>query len=311
MNNQPSTSAPGGARPALGASAAHLAIVVTTFLWAAGIVIGRGVHEIIPPVGLSFWRWITAVLVLLPFVWPELRRNRGAVRAKFGTLVVQGVLMVGSGTLVLIGLNFTTAINALLVNSTQPAITVLLAWMAVRASFGKLQLAGVLTAMAGIAIMVFEADWRAAAALEFNIGDILVLLGTIGYAAYAINIRNMPHDLGLAASLFVIMVAGSVLLLPFYVLESLIGRTVPATATTAVVVLVLAVFTSILALFMWNAGNRAIGPNRAAIFVNLMPVFGSGLAIAFLDEKLFAYHIAGAALVFAGVVLVVRKRADA
>ncbi len=297
---------PSGARQPMRPSTAYLAITFTVFLWAIGVVITRAVHETIPPIGLSFWRWFVAGLVLLPLLWPRLRRSAPVIRANLGVLCWLGFLMVTGGTLMIYAAQFTTAINITLVNSSQPAMTALFFWFVTRERLSRLRVLGLIAAAAGITVMVAEGDWQVIAGFEFNLGDLLVVVGTAFYAVYAINLPRIPEALGVAAAP-IIMLAGSLIILPLYVAETVISRPVPLSANTLAAIFGISVFASALALILWNAGNRAVGANRAAIFVNLLPVFGSALAIPFLGESLFVHHFAGAVLVCLGIFLVVRE----
>ncbi|MDH5750469.1 MAG: DMT family transporter [Rhodospirillales bacterium] len=302
----PSSAAP-HARATVSPATAYLFITATVFFWSIGIVIGRGVHGTIPPVGLSFWRWFIAAMMLLPFVWKDVVRCAPLIKQSFGMLSLQGALLLTSSTLLFVAVNFTTAINAALLNATQPTMTALMVWIVVREKMGMVQVFGIIAAMAGVLTMVSGADWRVVAGLDFNIGDLLVVLATVGYAIYAINLRKIPGQLGVPTALFVILSLGSFLILPFYVGETIFIRAVPFDETLFMSVFVLSLFTSVFALLMWNAGNHAVGPNRAAIFLNAMPVFSSALAIVFLGEQLYFYHFIGAVLVAVGILLVVRK----
>lgn len=288
---------------------AYVLSAVTVFLWALGVVIARAVHEEIPLIGLSFYRWTIATLVLLPFVWRELKEGTTIIRTNIKVLVVQGVLIVGSGTLLFYAMNFTTAINATLVNATQPVVTTFLAWILLRDRLNGIQMLGVASAVLGVGIMVSRADWHVIASFSFNTGDLLVALAIVGYALYAINLRNLPAQLGAFPTLFVILAAGSFFLLPFYIAETLYVRPVPFAFKTVGLVITLAVLVSILSMAMWNVANRVVGPGRAAVFVNLIPVYGAILATSFLDEKLFYYHVLGGFFVCAGILMVIRQHA--
>lgn len=289
----------------IGVKQAYLLLAATIFLWALGVVTARAVHKEIPLIGLSFWRWVGALIILFPFVQKELRENFSIVRHNLKMLSLQGVLIVGSGTLLFYALNYTTAINATLVNATQPVITAFLAWLILREGLTGIQILGVLSAVLGVTIMVTRADWYVITHFAFNAGDLLVTLAITGYALYAVNLRHLPHSLGPFSILFVILFAGTVFLFPFYIAETLYVKPVPLTFKTAGIVFVLAVFVSILSMGMWNIANRIVGPGRAAIFVNLMPVYGSLLATTFLGEKLYRYHMLGAVFVCAGIFMVV------
>ena len=142
--------------------------------------------------------------------------------------------------------------------------------------------------------------------LRLNPGDIVVLLATASYGLYAVQIRKLPPEVGLFTGLCVIMVVGSIALLPFYVVETVYFKPVPFDLKTVVVILVLGISQSLVSVAMWNAGNRAVGPGRASMFVALFPVFGAMLAIAFLGEQLYMYHLLGALFVCGGIFMVVR-----
>ena len=286
--------------------AAYPALVFTVFLWTIGIIITRAVHDTIPPLGLSFFRWFVAGLVLVPFPWPQMRENWTVLRANLWMLCGLGAVMTIGGTLMVYSAHFTGAINITLVNSSQPAMTAMLLFLATREKLSRRQVLGLIAAAAGIAVMVTEGNWRIIANLDFNQGDLLVVLGTVFYSVYAINLRRIPQEIGLVSAP-IITIGGSLFVLPFYIAETVISRPVPMSLETLAAIFGISVFASSLALILWNGANRAVGPNRAAIFTNLLPVFGAAMAIPFLGESLFAHHFAGAALVCGGIFLVVRR----
>jgi drug/metabolite transporter (DMT)-like permease len=286
---------------------AYLLLTVCMLFLAANHVIGRWVHADVPPVGLSFWRWTVAAFMLLPFVAPRLRATVASCRADIGNLALLGGLIVGSTTVILIALNFTTAINVSLINATQPTITVLFSWLFFRQRLSPRQAAGIALAFCGVAVMLMRGRLDVMLSLGINGGDLVALAAMTGFSAYAVNIRRLPAGLNPVEALFGIVVAGSLLLLPFYALESMLYRPMPLTPAAVAAVLALALLVSCLAMLLWNLGNQAVGPNRASVFMNLIPVFGATLAIALLDESLAWFHLAGAALVAAGIALVVGR----
>ena len=280
----------------------------TVFLWAVGIVIARAVHDDIPLIGLSFWRWLVAAIFLFPFVWRDLKAGSDIIQANRSILVQQGVLMIGSGSLLYYALNFTTAINATLVNATQPALTVLLAWILLGDRLNRVQVLGVFSAIIGVVIMVTRMDMQVLVVLDFNLGDFLVILAILGYAYYAINIPRLPRELGTFPTLFVILITGSLFLLPFYIAETVYIQSVPFSLKTISLVIILSLFVSIMSISMWNIANAVVGPGRAAVFVNLIPVYGAALAMFILGESLYLYHVAGAVLVCVGILLVIKNK---
>lgn len=292
------------------ASFAYLILTLTTFFFAANHVLGRGVRAEIPPVGLSFWRWFLGGVLLLPFVWRGLYASAPVVRAHLLPLSFLGCLMIGSTTLLLVALNFTTAVNASLINATQPVLTVFLAWLFVHEKLKWPQPLGVAAGLAGVVVMIAKADWQVIAGMQINGGDIIALVGILGFAVYAINIYRIPRELTPAESLFVIICSGCTALTPFYLAETMLYKAVPITARSLAVILFIALTVSISAMLMWNAGNRILGPNRAGMFINLVPVFAAVLAITCLGEQLFLYHLVGAGLISSGIYLVLCRHTE-
>jgi drug/metabolite transporter (DMT)-like permease len=276
--------------------------------YASNHVIGRAVHTDLPPMGLSFWRWVCGALILLPLVAPRLRELWPLYLQHWRILALLGLLIVGSTTLVLLGLNFTTATNTSLINATQPTITALLCWFFLGERLRPLQWLGILVAFAGISLMLLQGDWHVLLDLDFNPGDLVVLLAMFGFAAYGINIRRIPAEFHVRESLFAIILLGLVPLLPFYLVESFIYRPVPVSIDSVLVVVTLALLVSVLGMLMWTRGNQMIGPNRAAIYVNLLPLFGALLAVLILGESIRAYHVAGGLLIGSGMWLALRRR---
>ncbi len=271
-------------------------------------VIGRAVHGEVPPLGLAFWRWSVAALVLLPVSWARLRRDWRDYRAHLGTLCLLGCLVTGSTALVLVALNFTTAINAALLNSIQPALVVTLSFLFLKERVTRVQLLGILAAMSGVLTVLTQFQWSALAAFRINGGDILVLFAMCGLAAYAVILRRIPNSLGAAESLFLMLVAGSLALLPLYLVETAIYRPVPLTQTAVSAILILALLVSCIATLFWNISTQIVGPRNASMFMNLVPVFGSVMAVFLLGEAFELFHLAGICLVCLGIMLVIRAR---
>lgn len=286
---------------------AALLLALTMLCYASNHVIGRAVHVELPPLGLSFWRWLCGAAILLPLIAPNLRRLVPLYLQHWRILTLLGALIVGSTTLVLVGLNFTSATNTSLINASQPTITALLCWIFLGERLIARQWGGIGLAFAGIAVILVHGDLGALRHFVFNGGDLLVLLAMLGFATYGINIRRLPAELHVTESLFAIIVLGTLLLLPFYIAESLIYMTMPVTARASMIVVVLALLVSVVGMSMWTRGNQLIGPNRAAVYVNLIPLFGTLLAIGFLGEQVRSHHILGGAMVCVGMLLALKR----
>ena len=187
---------------------AALLLTLTMLCYAGNHVIGRAVHGKLPPLGLSFWRWIFGAAILFPFVAPGLAEAIPRYREHWRLLSLLGLLMIGSTSLVLVGLNFTSATNTSLINATQPTITALLCWIFLQDRLNARQWCGIVIAFAGIGQMILRADWQVLSSLSFNRGDLIVLLAMFGFATYAINIRSIPREFSAVQSLFAIIIFG-------------------------------------------------------------------------------------------------------
>ena len=269
-------------------------------------VIGRAVHDTISPVGLSFWRWVISALMLLPLVATALPKLMPLYLQHWKVLGCLGALIIGSSTLVLVGLNYTTAINASVIFASQPTIIALLCWLFLGEQMRTMQYLGLAIALLGILSIVLRGDLAVLANLNPNSGDLMVLAAMFGFAAYGINIRHLPKGFHVTESLIAIIVLGSLLLLPFYLLETTLVRPAPFNTRLLLVALAIALLSSVPGLLMWTRGNQLIGARQAAVYFNLHPLFGALLSFVFLGETIELHHLYGALLVGSGMWLVIR-----
>jgi drug/metabolite transporter (DMT)-like permease len=285
---------------------AYFMTIVTVLAWATGIVIGRGIFEVTPPIGLSFWRWFIPTLCLIPWAMPKLKTEGLTLISVWKPICAMGFFMVGSSALSMMSVNYTTAINVSLVNAGQPLTTAVIAWIIFKEKLTLIQTLGIILGAIGIIVMVSRAKLSILQMLQFNTGDLVMFVAIIGYGSYANTLRKIPKELSFTVALFAVFGSGCIGLLPFYIYESFTYMTMPLNWSTVIWVLILAIFTSLIPTYFWSIAVSIIGVNRSAIFVNLIPVFGAILAIIFLNEKLHLFHIIGALMIFFGILLVIK-----
>ena len=282
----------------------YLLLTLTALIWSGNFVLGRGVQGLIPPLSLGFWRWAIALMVLAPFAWPHFWRQRALIRQHAGLICLQGLLAVtGFNTLLYVAVQYTTAINAVLVNSITPILIALFAWLLHRETLRPRQLLGIVLSFGGVLLILARGEISQVLALSFNRGDILVLLAAAGWSIYAVTLRRLPRDLHPLAFLFAINAAGLVGLFPLYLLELQQGLRIPMTGPVFMAIAYVSLCASVLAFLCWNYAVRIVGANRAGPFVHLMPVFSTILAIVFLHEQPAWHQAKGAALIFTGILL--------
>ena len=284
----------------------YVAVTVTMLLFASSIVLGRAIRADIPPLGLVFWRNVAAFLVLLPFLWRDLRGEQGALLKKEWRLVlILGFANSVTGQAILLfGLHTTTAINAGLIHAIGPAVTIALVWVLFRDRITLRQSAGLAAAFIGVAALVVRGDVDVLASVRFVAGDFWVLVATASYAAYGAFLKRVPAALNPVVLFLGATVTGFVMIAPFYAAETLLTETrVRIDLVTIATVLYYAVFPSILALSFLIFAIKRLGPNRASAFYYLVPVMTAVMAIVLLGEALEPYHVFGTVLVLGGVYL--------
>jgi drug/metabolite transporter (DMT)-like permease len=258
---------------------------------------------------MTFFRWLIAALMLAPFAWGDLRRNARLIREQLPSLLALAAIgIAGHTALAYIGLNYTTATNGVILNSFIPVLIVAIAWISFGERLSLAQVAGIGVSLAGVLAILSQGSLAALAALRLNAGDLLVIVSMAMWAVYTLMLRWRPPALGPLAFLFVLAALGDVCILPFWLWEIASGRSVAWSPTTIVALLSVALFSSVLAYVFWNRGVDAIGAQVAGLFIHLMPVFGVLLAWLFLGERLEVYHVAGIALILAGIAITSRRR---
>lgn len=287
----------------------YLALLLTAFLWSGNWIVGRAVHEDVPPVALAFLRWVLAAVVFLPFVARGLWAQRAVIAGEWKRLVVFSLVGVTAfNALVYYGLKTTNAINGSLLNAGVPIFVIVISWAGLGERYGWRQGAGVAVSLAGAATVISRGDLRALLALDLGAGDLVILFAIFLWALYTVLLRHWPSQLKPLNFLATIMVGGVVLLLPAFMLERWLGAEIILNARSVGGIVYLSFFASIGAYIGWNYGVRAIGAGKASLFLHLVPAFATILAMLLLGEALELYHLAGVGLILTGIYIASASR---
>ena len=286
----------------------YLLLALTPLFWSVNWIVGRGLHQDIPPMAMTFFRWFFAVLILAPFALPHVRRDLPQLRRHWKTMAALGAIGVGThNALAYLGLNYTTATNGVILNSFIPVMIVAIAWIFLGERLAPLQMVGVAVSLGGVLAILSQGSLAVLAAFRLNGGDLLVILSMAMWSAYTIALRWRPPGLSMLSFLFVLAVVGDLCVLPLWLGEMALGRHIVWTPTTFLALLSVAAFSSVLAYIFWNRGVEEVGAQVAGLFVHLMPVFGVVLAWLFLGERLRVYHVVGIALILTGIWVTSRR----
>jgi drug/metabolite transporter (DMT)-like permease len=281
----------------------YLILAIAPLCWSGNIVLARGINHLISPISLAFWRWTVAFFFLLPFAWRYAVNDWEMVTKHWKILLflsLAGVTVFN--TLLYTAMHTTTAINGALIQTSMPAVIILISLIAFKESVTKKQLFGVALCVFGAGFVVLRGDFSTFFKLAFAKGDILMMVAVVIYALYSAFLRQRPpiHPLSFLIYTFGI---GALGLLPLFIWQE--SQSGPSVFNVNVVssILYVAVFPSIIAYLCWNHGIAVLGANRGGLFINLIPVFASLLAITWLGESLEVFHFIGMILIFSGMVL--------
>ena len=285
----------------------YAALTLTTLLWSSNFIIGRAFRDDITPSTLNFLRWSIAFAVLLPFTLNDLRAHRAVIARHWKLFALLGLTGIAAfQTLVYMALTMTGALNTVLLLSFAPLAIVGVSWAVLGEPITRGQALGLVTSLCGAAVLVLRGDFAALDTLHFNGGDLLMLLAVIAWTTYSVLLKRRPAEIPPLAVHTLSVGTGTLWMLPLFALQVAHGRGMPASMSAWMAVAFIAIFSSAFAHGLWVRGVAAIGPNRASVFIHLLPLFGGALAIVFLGEQLAAYHIVGAVLVLSGVALASR-----
>lgn len=286
----------------------YLLLTLAPLFWSVNWIIGRALHASVPPMGMTFFRWLFAVLILLPFALPKMRGAWPSIRRHWKILVLLGVVGIGShNALAYLGLNFTTATNGVILNSFIPIMIIAIAWAFFGERLTHLQALGVVTSLGGVLAILSHGSLAVLAGFRLNAGDLIIILSMVMWSIYTIWLRWRPRDIDPIAFLLVLAVIGDLATLPFWLGEMALGHFIQWSPTVVVAMISVAAFSSVFAYVAWNQGVEQVGAQVAGLFVHLMPVFGVILAWLFLGEGLQVYHVIGIVLIGTGIWITSRR----
>lgn len=283
-------------------------MILPPLFWAGNAIAGRMAVGQLPPIALAFWRWLFALLIILPFGLPKIVAQWDEVRRRWRILAPVALFSVTAyNTLLYVALTSTTAVNATLVSAAIPVAIVLLSRLWLGEKVGLRQSAGIVISLAGVVLVIARGDPGNLRRLGLQAGDVWVLAAVASWAIYSVLLRRHPTNLSPLALLTVQMSLGWLFLIPFYLWELTTGQAFVLTIQNAGLIAFVAIFPSILAYHLWNQGVASLGANLAGQYTYLIPIFTALLAVFFLDEAFRWFHAAGLIAIIGGIRLAARS----
>lgn len=286
-----------------------LLLLLPPLFWAGNALLARATAGDLPPVALAFWRWILALVLILPFTGRDLWASRGILWRHWRPVLGMALTSVAAyNTLLYMAVQTTTAINATLVGTALPVMVLLLARLWLGDPIRPRQALGMAVSIIGLLTVVTRGEPARLATLTLTPGDGLMLLASASWATYSVMLRRFPIPVRGFTLLTALIVLGWLMILPFYLFELSLGYTVHLRPMTLGVIAYTAVCASLLAYYFWNLGVTSVGAPTAGLFANLIPLFTAILGVALLGETFAWFHALGGGLIFAGIALATTRR---
>jgi drug/metabolite transporter (DMT)-like permease len=288
---------------------AYIFLILATLFWSGNFIVGKvaSLFEI-PPFTLNFYRWTFAWLILAPFTLKEIVRKKDHILQNIKLIFILGITSITIfNSIVYYSLNFTQVISGVLMISTIPVMIIFFSWVFKIEKTNIYQILGVILSLIGVAIIVTKANINLLINLNFNKGDLWMVVAMFSWAMYSTLLRKKKFELSQLSLLEVIISAGLILLIPAYLIEMYLGFKLNINLPFILTLSYVALFPGLASFICWIKGIGVIGSNRAGIFLHLMPIFSTVLAILIFKEKFMNFHLFGAIFIVTGIFLSSKK----
>ena len=291
---------------------AYLLLTLSALFWAGNFIVGKFATLFeIPPLTLNVFRWLSVWIILMPFTYKEIYNNLPNIKKNWLIISFMGIITISTfNSVVYFALNYTQVINAVLVLAAIPAATIIFSSLMNVERTNFFQLLGLFLSIIGIGSIISNGDTQKIISLNFNKGDVWMLVCVITWALYSTLLKKNKFKFSQFTLIQLMVTAGLIFLIPQLMYEKSIGLEVNFNKAFFIILFYVVVFPAIAAYYCWQKGVEIIGPNRATMFIQLMPLFSAAMAIIIFKEKFELYHFVGAVFILSGIYLSNKKKYD-
>ena len=284
---------------------AYIFLFLTVLFWAGNFIVGKfASYYGIPPFSLNFYRWFFAWLILAPFTIPEIITKKKYIKDNFNLFLILGITSITVfNSIVYYSLNFTQVINGVLMISTIPVMIMFFSSFLKIEKTNTFQILGVIFSLTGVILIITKANLAMLLNLDFNKGDLTMVLAMLSWALYSALLKKKKHELSQLTLLEVIITFGLIFLIPVYFIEYKMGYVIKLDKPFILVLSYVVLFPGLASFILWIKGISLIGVNRSGVFLHLMPILSAIMAMIIFDEKFMFYHILGAIFILIGILL--------
>lgn len=282
--------------------------LLATFLWSVNMVIASGVKEHIPPIGLAFWRWTVACVVLTPLALRATITDFKIVKKHIKYLLLTAILGISIfNTLIYFAGKTTSAFNLSLMAISIPLFIIGISRIVFKEKVSNLAIAGIITIITGVLVLISKGSLDALLRINFAFGDLLMLLACFFFACYTLLVRKKPKELEPKVFLYSVFVIGTLILLPFYLWENTYLEKVVIDSKTLLIISYVGIFASLVSFYLWNEAIGLIGTSKTAVIYYLIPIFSGILAYFFLGQSIEFIQIISMAIIVLGLLITNKK----
>ena len=292
---------------------AYLFLFLAVLFWAGNFIVGKyASYYQIPPFSLNFYRWFFAWLILLPFTYKEIISKKNYILENYKFYILLGITSVTIfNSIVYYSLNFTQVISGVLMISTIPVMIMFISSILKIEKTNIFQILGVICSFIGVILIITKANFDLLVNLDFNKGDLTMVVAMLSWATYSALLKKRKHELSQLSLLEVIITFGLIFLIPIYIIEYSLGFEITLNKPFILVLIYVVLFPGLAAFICWIKGISLIGPNRSGVFLHLMPILSALMAMIIFKEKFMLYHLLGAFFILSGIILSNRKSTNA
>tara|TARA_B100000686_G_scaffold330223_1_gene392252 strand:- start:1496 stop:2407 length:912 start_codon:yes stop_codon:yes gene_type:complete len=292
---------------------AYFFLIFATALWGGNIIAAKIASIVsLEPIKLSFYRNLVVIIILFPFIFKKINSLYKFFIRNPKIIIILSIFGVAIfNTFMNIALTSSSVISSSLMPSFAPSMIIILSLIIFNSRISYLQIIGVILSFIGFVNIIIRGDIKNLGSLDFVVGDIWMLACVMCWAFYSVMLKKVPKDVDNISFLFLIFFIGNLFIIPFFIFESNINQSFLLNEEYSfLLVLYVGIGPALVSFLLWIKAIKVIGANKSGLFLNLIPIFSSLISIIFLKENLQLFHVFGALLIFAGILLVIKKNTN-
>ncbi len=288
---------------------AYSFLILATFFWSGNFIVGKFATLFeVPPLTLNFLRWVMVWFILIPFTYKEILKKKSYIKDNWVLISFMGIITISTfNSVVYFALNYTQVINAVLMLAAIPAVVIILSSIMKIEKANIYQLIGLILSIIGVGTIISNADLQKIISLNFNKGDLWMIVCVMSWSLYSTLLKKKKFELSQFTFIQLMVTVGLIFLIPQFLYEQSLGMELKINKVFIIILFYVVLFPAIAAYYCWQKAIELIGPNRSAMFIQLMPLFSAIMAILIFKEKFQLFHFIGASFIISGIYLSNRK----